>query len=83
MNAVTPTPIPRLYCEDCCYVQVPDTGKNYARCGHPEAVATGGDRFVARELDKPPHAATMRERGDKCGHDGEWFVHAPAPAVSA
>jgi hypothetical protein len=64
----------RRYCEDCRFCQVPAGGLAYARCGHDKAPPVSlGDRFVARQFDKPAFAATARNSRQLCGPDAAWF----------
>lgn len=82
-QTTTETPI-RRYCEDCRFCQVPATGLAYARCGNSKAPAMSlGDKYVARQFDKPVFAASARGDAKLCGPDANWFEPAPATAAVA
>lgn len=67
------------YCEDCRFC-VRGAMPSYSKCSAPGAVQVSADRFVARELDVPPYASTMRIGTSNCGPEGKWFE--PAHAVA-
>jgi hypothetical protein len=67
------------YCEDCKFC-VRDSAPIYSKCSAPGAEPAGPGRFVARELDVPPYASTMRISG--CGPDAKWFEAKTEAAVA-
>lgn len=59
------------YCEQCIHFVRSLNGLSFSKCGAPKAEQVSGDRFVARELDVPPYASTMRIA--QCGPEARWF----------
>lgn len=73
----------RKYCEHCGFCRNAPAGISFARCAAPQAPEIdSNDRFVARELDKPPYASAMRGDAKLCGPDAKWF-EARAEQVAA
>jgi hypothetical protein len=73
----------RKYCEDCKFCDT-TSGMSLARCGNSKAPETNiGDRFVARQFDKPKFASSVRLEGALCGPDAAWFEPKASEQVAA
>ena len=63
----------RLYCEDCKFCAVPETGLQFARCQNPNASMESNDGFVARVLIAHAFCSVTRGIPAQCGPQAKWF----------